>query len=174
MAWKSRDCPRKGKHCERNEFIKLCNIDCESFSLAQPGEPMFGLLQTNPPDTSSLYAGLPSKWGTNQDPMTGRPASGVVVFGGGLALYKGNAIVGALGVSGDTSCADANVAWRVREALGLNHVPNGPSASHNDAIIYDIGGNGKSASGWGHPKCGGSEEAVAKQIGATANGTPAK
>jgi hypothetical protein len=35
------------------------------------------------------------------------------VFGGGLALYncQGN-IMGALGVSGDTSCADHAIAWR--------------------------------------------------------------
>lgn len=144
------------------------------YSQAQPGGPLFGLLQTNPPDTTSLYAGMPEKYGTDQDPMVGRPASGVVVFGGGVPLYNGNGIVGALGVSGDTSCADANIAWRVRHALGLDHVPGGVTSKHNDAIVYDIGANGKSASGWGHPKCGGQEQNVAGQIGATAAGTPAK
>jgi uncharacterized protein GlcG (DUF336 family) len=144
------------------------------YASTQPGGPLFGLIQTNPPDTAGLYAGLPDKWGTDQDPMVGRPASGVVVFGGGLPLYSGSGIVGALGVSGDTSCADMNIAWRVRHALGLDHVPAGVTQKHNDAIVYDIGANGKSASGWGHPKCGGQEQQIAQQIGATAAGGPAK
>ena len=47
------------------------------------------------------------------DPLIGKKASGVVVFGGGLALYDGDSIVGTLGVSGDTSGRDHNVTWRV-------------------------------------------------------------
>jgi uncharacterized protein GlcG (DUF336 family) len=138
------------------------------YSAAQPGGSLYGLLQTNPPSTTNLYAGPVAKWGTEQDPMVGRPASGTVVFGGGLALYDGHTVVGALGVSGDTSCADANIAWRMRHSLGLDHVPAGVSAKKNDAIVYDIAPNGKSASGWGHPACHGKEEAIAKQIGASA------
>lgn len=144
------------------------------YSAAQPGGSLFGLLQTNPPNTASLYAGLPSQWGTNQDPMIGRAASGIVVFAGGLALYNNSTIVGALGVSGDTSCADANIAWRVRHALGLDHVPGGVTNKHNDAIVYDIGTNGKSYSGWGHPACGGQEQVIANRIGASAAGGPRK
>jgi uncharacterized protein GlcG (DUF336 family) len=41
-----------------------------------------------------------------------------VAFGGGLALYDDNGVIGGLGVSGDTPCADHNVAWRMRDALG--------------------------------------------------------
>jgi uncharacterized protein GlcG (DUF336 family) len=145
------------------------------YAAVQPGGPLYGLIQTNPPAVSSLYAGRADTWGTDQDPMVGRPASGVVVFGGGLALYDSQQhLVGALGVSGDTSCADVNIAWRVRHALGLDHVPAGVTQKHNDGVVYDIGTNGKSASGWGHPKCGGQEEKVAESIGATAAGTPAK
>jgi ATP diphosphatase len=84
------------------------------YSGAQPGGFLFGILTTNPVDTASMYAGEGASYGTAQDPMVGRKASGVVVFGGGVALYNGHTIVGALGVSGDTSCADHNVAWRVR------------------------------------------------------------
>ena len=98
----------------------------------------------------------------------------MIVFGGGLALYDQSGIIGALGVSGDTSCADHNVAWRVRHALGLDKVPNGPSKNHNDAIIYDIGPNGKSASGFGHPSCGGKEEQIAEQIGAGIAAAPSR
>jgi len=52
-----------------------------------------------------------------------------VEFGGGLALYDGDSVlVGAVGVSGDTSCANHNVAWRTHHALGLDFVPVGISA----------------------------------------------
>jgi hypothetical protein len=99
--------------------------------------------------------------------MVGKMPGGIIAFGGGLALYdeKGN-IVGGLGVSGDTPCADHNVAWRVRHALGLDKVPAGPNHQKNDAIVYDIGPDGKSASGFGHPLCGGQEPDIAQEIGA--------
>jgi hypothetical protein len=100
----------------------------------------------------------------------GKKASGVVVFGGGLALYDGDSIVGALGVSGDTSPGDHNVAWRVRKALGLDKVPAGISADNNDAIIFDIGMLGKSGSGYGHPLSGLKEDDIAQRIGASAAG----
>jgi hypothetical protein len=93
---------------------------------------------------------------------------GSIVFGGGLPLYDGRSIVGALGVSGDTSCGDHNIAWRTRHALGLDRVPNGPTDKKNDAIIYDVAGDGKSKSGFGHPTCGHSEQTVAAEIGASA------
>jgi hypothetical protein len=117
-----------------------------------------------------MYAGDPDSYGTTEDPMVGEKASGVVIFGGGLALYDGSTIVGALGVSGDTSPGDHNVAWRVRKALGLDNVPNGITAKGNDAIVYDIGMMGKSSSGYGHPVSGLKEPDVAKEIGATADG----
>jgi uncharacterized protein GlcG (DUF336 family) len=137
---------------------------------AQPGGFLYGILETNPVDTATMYAGDPAAYGTHNDPMVGKKASGVVVFAGGLALYDGSTIVGALGVSGDTSCADHNVAWRVRKALGLDRVPGGMTADNNDAIIYDFGMMGKSSSGFGHPACGNKEEDVAEQIGASSKG----
>jgi uncharacterized protein GlcG (DUF336 family) len=95
--------------------------------------------------------------------MVGHKIGGVNVFGGGLALYeKGEKVIGAVGVSGDTSCADHDVAWRVRHGLGLDHLGavGGVSGdtTHPDNIIYDItpnpdGGTGISAGGFGHPKC---------------------
>jgi uncharacterized protein GlcG (DUF336 family) len=131
---------------------------------AQPGGPLFGLTTTNPVDTTLLYTGDPSTYGTGSDPFIGKHLGGVVVFGGGLALYNDQGIVGAIGVSGDTSCADHNIAWRMRTALKLDHVPNGVSPAHNDAIIYDVLPDKTSASGYGHALCGGSEAQVAEQI----------
>jgi uncharacterized protein GlcG (DUF336 family) len=136
----------------------------------QPGGFMFGLAATNPVDTATMYAGDPAQYGTAEDPMVGQKASGVVTFAGGLALYDETGIVGALGVSGDTSCGDHNVAWRVRKHLGLDKVPAGITADNNDAIIYDIGLLGKSSSGYGHPKSGLNEDDVAEEIGASSTG----
>lgn len=140
------------------------------YSGAQPGGFLFGIVETNPVDTATMYEGDAARYGTPDDPMVGRKASGVVVFAGGLALYDGATIVGALGVSGDTSPGDHNVAWRVRKALGLDKVPAGITAANNDAIIYDIGMLGKSASGYGHPLSGLKEDEVAGEIGASAEG----
>ena len=99
---------------------------------------------------------------------------GVVVFGSGLALYKGDEIVGGLGVSGDFACADHNVAWRIRKALGLDNLPAGPSPKRKDAIIYDMNASGQSASGFGHPKCAGREAEIADALQAGVGGAPVK
>jgi uncharacterized protein GlcG (DUF336 family) len=56
--------------------------------------------------------------------MIGTMWGGAIVFGGGLPLYDERGSIGGFGVSGDTSCADYDVAWRGRRALELNHAPN--------------------------------------------------
>lgn len=134
------------------------------FSAVQPGGSLFGLQESNPVDTGVAYDGNASEFGSAKDPMTGERIGGVNVFGGGLALYndKGE-IVGGLGVSGDTSCADHNIAWRTRNALKLDYVPGGVAADKTDAMIYDIE-NGKSAGGFGHPTCLGKEADIAKTL----------
>ncbi|HVW73699.1 MAG TPA: heme-binding protein [Rhizomicrobium sp.] len=137
---------------------------------AQPGGFLYGILETNPVDTASMYGGDGATYGSETDPMVGKKASGTVVFGGGLALYDGAAIVGALGVSGDTSPGDHNIAWRVRKALGLDRVPAGITTDNNDAIIFDIGMMGKSSSGYGHPTSGLKEDDVASEIGSSSKG----
>ncbi len=138
------------------------------WAATQPGGSLFGLQFSNPVDTSVAYAGTMADFGTPNDAMVGRRVGGVNVFGGGLALYdEDGALIGALGVSGDTSCADHNIAWRTRKALGLDAVPGGVHPDNgDDGIIYDIGPNGTSESGFGHPTCGGSEPEVAGEIGA--------
>ncbi len=140
------------------------------YSGAQPGGYLYGIALTNPVDTQTMYAGDEAAYGTANDPMVGRKASGVVTFGGGLPLYDKFGVVGGLGVSGDTSCGDHNIAWRIRQKLGLDHVPAGPSDNNDDAMIYDIGLMGKSSSGYGHPTSGLKEDDVAADIGASAKG----
>ncbi len=137
------------------------------FSAVQPGGSLFGLQFSNPVDPAVAYAGAAGNFGKKNDPMVNKRVGGVNVFGGGLALYDASSLVGAIGVSGDSSCADHNIAWRVRDALGLDNVPGGLQPDNgDDGIIYDIDVDGMSAGGFGHPTCGGSEDTVAAQIGA--------
>jgi uncharacterized protein GlcG (DUF336 family) len=104
------------------------------YSAVQPGGTLFGLQHSNPVDPAVAYAGNPSLYGQPNDPM--------------------------VGVSGDSSCADHNIAWRTRNTLMLDYVPGGVSqqAGRPDNIVYDITyppghPEGISAKGWGHPVC---------------------
>lgn len=136
------------------------------YSVTQPGGSLFGLQESNPVNVTLAYSGKAPDFGTKKDPMVGHRIGGVNVFGGGLALYNDQGHVGGLGVSGDTSCADHNVAWRVRKELGLDNVKGGVSPSKNDGAIYDIA-NGQSKGGFGHPACGGKEVEIGQQIGSS-------
>jgi uncharacterized protein GlcG (DUF336 family) len=144
-----------------------------AFAPTQPGQPLYGLITSSPP-SAELANGDSNQFGTASDPMIGKRVGGIIVFGGGLALYSDSDVVGGLGVSGDSSCADHNVAWRVRKALGLDKVPAGVNPNRKDAIIHDLGPDGKSASGWGHPKCAGTEADVANELGAGVGGASLK
>src|SRR5216683_962769 len=107
------------------------------YAAVQPGGTLFGLQASNPVDTETAYRGPAANFGQDDDPMIGRRIGGINVFGGGLALYNSKGqLVGAIGVSGDTSCADHNIAWRTRHALNLDFVPNGVSAKNDDNINY--------------------------------------
>jgi uncharacterized protein GlcG (DUF336 family) len=123
------------------------------YSAVQPGGSLFGLQESNPVATDIAYGGNANNYGELADPMVGKKIGGVNVFGGGLGLYNANgAILGGIGVSGDTSCTDHVVAWKVRHALNLDSVLNGVAPGNTDNIIQDIAG-GVSPSGFGHPTC---------------------
>ncbi len=134
------------------------------YAAVQPGGSLFGLQFSNPVNPAVAYKGPSRRYGTKRDPMVGKKIGGVNVFGGGLALYdpEGN-LVGAIGVSGDSSCADHNIAWKVRHALNLDNVPAGVSPTGDDNIVYDIT-DGQSASGWGHPGCGNAEQPIGEDL----------
>ena len=86
------------------------------YSAVQPGGSLFGLQHSNPVNTDAAYGGTSADNGTATDFMVGKKIGGVNVFGGGLALYNpSREVVGAVGVSGDTSCADHMIGWRVRD-----------------------------------------------------------
>jgi uncharacterized protein GlcG (DUF336 family) len=134
--------------------------------------PLFGLLETNQLNIHAAYDGDPANAGTERDPMVGKQIGGIVVFGGGLALYDASGhIIGGLGVSGDLSCADHNIAWKLRHLLELDYVPSGVDPvnklreSKDDNIVYDLDPKtDKSKSGWGHPKCTEGTTKVAKSL----------
>jgi len=123
------------------------------YSAVQPGGSLFGLQESNPIDAGVAYDGAAATFGTRFDPIVGRRIGGLNVFGGGLTLYQGGRKVGAIGVSGDTSCTDHVVAYKVRAALGLNVVPGGLDKMLQDITPNPAGGTGLSASGFGHPTC---------------------
>ena len=139
------------------------------YTATQPGGSLFGLQESNPVETAVAYSGSPNRYGLKNDPMVGGRIGGVNVFGGGLALYDaGGRIVGGLGVSGDTSCADHNIAYRTRNLLQLDYVPAGVSGDplRRDNIIFDVAPqtngqpgpgqmSGISPSGFGHASCHG-------------------
>ncbi|MFO0792495.1 MAG: heme-binding protein [Candidatus Brocadiaceae bacterium] len=134
------------------------------FSAVQPGGSLYGLQESNPVSPEVAYQGSSEKFGTEKDPMVGHKIGGVNIFGGGLALYNSEGkLVGALGVSGDSSCADHNIAWKVRHRLNLDYVPSGVSPTKDDNIVYDIT-NGVSASGWGHPQCSPETARIAQEF----------
>ena len=127
------------------------------FSAVQPGGSLFGLQESNPVNAAVAYVGPYASYGTPKDPMVGNRVGGINVFGGGLALYSSaKRAVGGIGVSGDTSCADHNIAWRIRAILGLDHLMGVGGVSGDkarpDNIVFDIA-NGASKGGFGHPQC---------------------
>lgn len=150
------------------------------YSATQPGGTLFGLQHSNPVNTDVAYRGSPSDYGQNDDPMVGGKIGGVNVFGGGLALYNSKKeLIGAIGVSGDSSCADHNIAWRTRHTLKLDYVPAGVSgdATRPDNIVYDITnapglGIGVSVSGWGHAACSAAATNISKTLPAIPQSTP--
>jgi hypothetical protein len=156
------------------------------WAATQPGGSLFGLQHSNPVAHDVAYGPVASllDYGTADDPLVGDLIGGVNVFGGGLALYAANGrLLGGLGMSGDTSCADHVKAWKTRDALGLDNVPTGVAPGGTDNIIFDIqsnapilnnGGNQSltqpnltqtvSAGGFGHPLCGLGEETAAAAL----------
>ena len=133
------------------------------FSATQPGGFVAGLPDNYPVNQAAAFSPNPSRFGTLLDTMVGQRIGGFSAIGGGLALFDvGKVALGGVGVAGDHSCTDHEVAWRVRNLLGLDHLAGMPPLSGDpqrpDNIVYDItpnpnGGTGVSASGLGHPKC---------------------
>lgn len=155
----------------KNLALSTANL----YSAVQPGGSLYGLQHSNPVDPRVAYRGDPTKYGTAEDPMVGLKPGGINVFGGGLALYNGANKLGAVGVSGDSSCADHNIAWRVRNALSqvggtvtvTNSVPGGVRTAQVGTTAQAVAGGGSddgimygAVSGFNHVLCGSGEDAI--------------
>ena len=164
MAWQSVISAQKANTANAFSLPGLALSTANIFSAVQPGGSLFGLQFSNPVATDVAYGGDSEKIGTEEDPMVGHKIGGVNVFGGGLPLYNAEGkLIGAIGVSGDSSCADHNIAWKVRHKLELDYVPAGVSPRKDDNIVYDIK-DGASASGWGHPECAPAATQIAQEL----------
>ncbi|HXT14369.1 MAG TPA: heme-binding protein [Gemmatimonadaceae bacterium] len=79
------------------------------YTFTQPGHSLWGVSQPAPFNPQCL------------DPNNDiKICGGAIAFGGGVPLYKNGRIVGGLGISGDTPCADHEIAKRVRHFAGLD------------------------------------------------------
>jgi len=143
-------------------LTKFALSSANLYAAVQPGGSLFGLQLSNPVDTGTAYGGNSKNYVQSNDPMVGQKIGGINVFGGGLALYNNQGtLVGGLGVSGDTSCTDHVVAWKVRHAINFDDVPGGVGAMNTDNIIF-------TASPFQHPSC----DAVGTPSSTIANGLP--
>jgi len=107
-----------------------------------PAGSLYGLNNSNP------FNPVFQQQGT----AIGSVPGGIITFGGGVALYSSGQVIGGLGVSGDTACADHAIAYRMRHLAGLDTTPN------SDNITYLAVGV-ELPHDFGHPHCN-----VAKDI----------
>ena len=105
------------------------------YTMSQPGHSLWGVGQPEPFNPECLDPSSDTK-------MCG----GAIAFGGGVPLYKNGRIVGGLGVSGDTPCADHEIAKRIRHLAALDPA-KGPTA---DDIQY---AKADKPSVYTHPLC---------------------
>jgi len=117
------------------------------YSPVQPGGSLYGLNDSNP--YNALFN--QETKGSGPGSGVGHTVGGVITFGGGVALYQSGRVVGGLGVSGDTSCADHAIAYRMRKLLGLAAIPAGVGLNGTDNILYLA--QGEPPNGFKHPHC---------------------
>ncbi len=79
----------------------------------QPGGSLYGLNNSNPFNP----------WLNPQNSGIGFVPGGIITFGGGVALYQNGKVIGGLGVSGDTSCADHAIAYTHARGRRTKHDP---------------------------------------------------
>lgn len=137
-----------------NEKLSLSTANL--YAATQPGGSLYGLNNSNPFNpffnaiTTDNTPGLARGNGVGFNP------GGVITFGGGVALYnQSNQVIGGLGVSGDTACADHAIAYTMRILLKLNHIPSGVGLNGTDNILYAPAGT--TPTGFQHPHCGASD-----------------
>jgi uncharacterized protein GlcG (DUF336 family) len=139
QVWPGSESIAKAKAFTANGFSidSLPISTARLYTLTQPGHSLYGTAFAEPFNPVNLEVG-----NRNQPIVQG----GAISFGGGVPLYKNGKIIGALGVSGDTSCADHETAKRVRSLVGLDP----PGGSNADDIVYE---EADGPSIYEHPLC---------------------
>jgi len=142
QVWPGSQSIAKAKAYTANAFSldSLALSTARLYTFTQPGHSLWSLGQANPFDPQALAPIGTQGGGDNQI------AGGMIFFGGGVPIYKNGKIIGGLGISGDTSCTDHEIAKRVRDLAGLNP-PGGATA--DDISYSSVDG----ASVFTHPLC---------------------
>ncbi len=122
-----------------NDALSLSTANL--YSATQPGGSLYGLNNSNPFNPEFLPQGSGK----------GKVAGGIITFGGGVPLYSGGKVIGGLGLSGDSACADHTIAYRMRRNAGLDGIPGGVGYNGTDNIDY-LGTN-EAPNGFKHPHC---------------------
>jgi len=138
-----------------NDFsdARLALSTANLYAPTQPGGSLYGLNNSNPFNPAYLPQGSLNDgnhfgdWGDHVAKVPG----GIITFGGGVALYKDGQVIGGLGVSGDSSCADHAIAYRIRKLAGFGKVPGGVAPDGTDNIIYADAGT--VPTGFQQPHC---------------------
>lgn len=143
QVWPGSQAIAKAKAYTANAFSldALALSTARLYTFTQPGHSLWSLGQSNVFDASKLLA--PAADGGDRNQIVG----GLIFFGGGVPLYNGEGrIIGGLGISGDTSCTDHEIAKRVRDLAGLNP----PGGALADDITYS---SADGATVFTHPLC---------------------
>jgi uncharacterized protein GlcG (DUF336 family) len=145
-AWPGSRAIAIAKASTANDFSnsKLALSTANLYGATLPGASLFGL------NNSNTFNGL---YNDPEIPAQGHVPGGIITFGGGVALYVGGAVVGGFGVSGDTACADHDVAYIARSLAIKQGVISAPVT--NDNIAYEtpvVPGH------FTHPTCLGGEK----------------
>jgi uncharacterized protein GlcG (DUF336 family) len=140
-AWPGSQAIAKAKAYTANAFSTDTSplSTARLYTLSQPGHSLFGIASGNPLNPECLSA-------PSEPRGIGRICGGSIAFAGGLPLYREHKRVGGLGVSGDTACADHEIAKRVRTAAKLDPA-SGPGA--DDILYKDV----DPPSVYAHPLC---------------------
>ena len=116
QVWPGSQSIAKAKAYTANAFSVdvLALSTARLYTFTQPGHSLWSLEGANLFNPHMLAPQDGAGGGVNEI------AGGNIFFGGGVPLYRDGSIIGGLGISGDTSCTDHEIAKRVRDAAGLN------------------------------------------------------
>jgi len=142
QVWPGSEAIAKAKAFTANAFSldTFALSTARLYTFTQPGHSLWSLGQSNL--WNPAFTAPPSGAGGGK----GQIGGGLIFFGGGVPLYRNGNIIGGLGISGDTSCADHEIAKETRDQLNLN--PAGGKTA--DDIFYSPPGP---PSVFAHPLC---------------------